>query len=69
MHLLGDGRFSSTLLRLSQFFRQQLFSGSARSTLVDYLTGKNAYFNRIAIKHISMRFFSAYSLFHARRFR
>jgi hypothetical protein len=40
-----------------------------RANLAERLIGDNAYFNRIAINRISMRFISPYPLFQTRRFR
>jgi hypothetical protein len=57
------------LLPLRQFFLAAAIFPARWRTPVDYLIGDNAYFDRIAIKRISMRFFSPYSLFQTRRLR
>jgi hypothetical protein len=51
------------------FSDSDVAQGHARANLAESLIGDNAYFNRIAINRISMRFISPYPLFQTRRFR
>jgi hypothetical protein len=62
------GRFSSSLRPVRLFFRTATWPKVMRANLADRLVGNNAYFNRIAIIRISMRFISPYPLFQTRRF-
>ncbi|WP_213769211.1 hypothetical protein [Caballeronia sp. dw_19] len=69
MPLLNDGSILDDFAAAEAFFFGRHVSPVIATRSLGYLIGDNAYFNRITIKRISMRFFSPYAVFQTRRFR